>query len=261
MKQAKRRHGMAFYIIEVFVFAIEFMLGVNAAFLVDQSISIVAEHMLAGTGLAPFADLITLVASLAVGFCFVAGGMWTFTGFMTSLEDAQAYQREYATRKWPTVMVWALLVAVVALDATTLAFRAAFFAEKGATALFAFFAILIFLPPILGPLVHVLEHTPRVRRLSKIRQFAETLEVDDAETVVKQMDPDLRSRLLAGDTEAVEEHYARVAAQRQAARQYELQKVHEREEKRAHAARGLPFFAKGRQSDQARLRRPNNERA
>ncbi len=71
-------------------------------------------------------------------------------------------------------------------------FRAPYFAEKGALALFAFFVILIFLPPILGPSIHVLEHTPRDRRPARARQDA----------------ADLRSRWLNGDVSALQDYYA-----------------------------------------------------
>lgn len=235
-----KRRSLAFYVVGVFTFAIEFMLGVNAAFLVDQSVRIVTENMLTGTPIAPLAGVITLIASLAVGFCFVFGGMWVFGGFMDSLGDAEAYEDEYGTRAWPRMMVWALFVAVIALDFTTLLFRAAFFAEKGAIALFAFFVILILMPPVLGPLIHVLENTPRGRRLNKARRQAEALEIDDVTRVVEAMDPDLRSRWLDGDASALQAHYDRVDEQRQDAFDYEQQKIKERDKKKQQSRRGLP---------------------
>lgn len=239
-QKSKKRHSLAFYVVGIFTFAIEFMLGVNAAFLVDQSVRIVTENMLAGTPIAPLAGVITLIASLAVGFCFVFGGMWVFGGFMDSLADAEAYEDENGTNKWPRTMVWLLFIAVIALDFTTLLFRATFFAEKGANALFAFFVILIFMPPVLGPLIHVLEHTPRGRRLNKARRQAEALEIDDVTRVVETMDPDLRSRWLNGDEGALQEHYDRVAVQRQEAYDYEQQKIKERDAKKHRANQPLP---------------------
>jgi hypothetical protein len=247
-KKAKRQHGTAFYVIGVFTFAIESMLGINAAFLVDQSVAIVARNMLDGTPLALLSGLITLVISLAVGFSFVAGGMWTFSGFMESLDDARAYRDEYGTNQWPVIMVWALVVAVIVLDFTTLMFRAAFFAEKGALALLAFFIVLIFLPPILGALVHVLENTPRDRRLSKARQYAEQLEGDSATTLVEEMDEDLRSRWLSGDVTAVQEHYNRVDAMREENRLYEESVMRAKQEKQAQTRRGLPFVGPQKKS-------------
>jgi hypothetical protein len=256
-KKVKKRHGMAFYVIGLFTFAIEFMLGVNAAFLVDQSISIVTRNMLSGTFLAPLASVITLITSLAVGFCFVFGGMWVFAGFMDSLDDAKAYIEAYGSGRWPVVMVWALMVAVVALDFTTLLFRASYFAEKGAGPLFAFFLILIFMPPVLGPLIHVLENTPRDRKLSKARRHAEDLETDDMTSLVEIMDSDLRSRWLDGDSSAIEEHHARVEAQRQEAYEYEQRKIREREEKRRNKNRPL---ASASLAQQARLGSQNDQR-
>jgi hypothetical protein len=251
-KKTKRQHGAAFYVIGVFTFAIESMLGINAAFLVDQSIAIVARNMLEGTFLAPLASFVTLIVSLAVGFSFVAGGMWTFSGFMESLDDARAYRDTYGTNHWPVIMVWALVVAVIILDFTTLMFRAAFFAEKGASALLAFFVVLIFLPPILGALVHVLENTPRDRRLSKARQYAEQLEGDSVAGLVETMDEDLRSRWLSGDVAAVDEHYQRVDSIREDARLYEEAQMLAREEQK----RAKQEQKRAKQEQKAQSQRP-----
>jgi hypothetical protein len=239
-KKVKKKHGLAYYVVLLFTLAIELMLGINAAFLVSQSVSIVARNMLDGTAFAGLAPLIALFCSLAVGACFVMGGMWTYAGFIDSLEDAKAYVQEYGTWNWPVWLIWAAFLAIIALDFTTLAFRAVYFAQRGETALLGFFIVLILLPPILGPLIHVLEHTPRDRRLSKVRQFAEALETDDMETVVQTMDPDLRSRMLNGDQSAIQEHYNRVDAMRAENAAYEQQKIQEREEKRKHSR--APLF-------------------
>lgn len=238
-KKAKKRHGFAYYVVGLFTLAIEFMLGVNAAFLVDQSVVIVADNMLAGTMFAPLASFIALFASLAVGLCFVMGGLWTFGGFIDSLDDARAYVAEYGTSSWPVVMVWALFLGIIALDFTTLGFRAAYFTARGETSLLAFFVILILLPPVLGPLLHVLEHTPRDRRLSKVRQFAEALETDDMEYNIGIMDADLRTRLLNGDKTALNEHYERVRAAELDDQAYEQQKIQERKGKQKQANRPL----------------------
>lgn len=245
-KKARKRHGFAYYIVGLFTLAIEFMLGVNAAFLVDQSVIIVADNMLAGTVFASLASFIALFASLAVGLCFVMGGLWTFGGFIDSLDDARAYCETYGTRGWPVVMVWALFLGIIALDFTTLGFRAAYFAARGETSLLAFFVILILLPPILGPLLHVLEHTPRDRRLSKVRQFAEALETDDMEYNIRVMEPDLRTRLLNGDATALNEHYDRIRAAELDDQAYEQQKIQERKAKQRQARRPLALaFRRG----------------
>jgi hypothetical protein len=239
-REGAKQHGMAFYVIGAFTFAIEFMLGVNAAFLIDQSVRIVAQNMLAGTPLAPLGAMITLVASLLVGFAFVCGGMWVFNGFMDALSDAEDYEDEHGTSwAWPRAMVWALFVAIIAVDFTTLLFRAAYFAEKGAQALFAFFVILIFVPPVLGALIHVLENTSRGRRLNRARRQAETREVGEVTNAVETMDPDLLSRWLSGNTSALQEHYDRVNQQRQASFEYEQQKIKARDEKKQQSKRPL----------------------
>jgi hypothetical protein len=266
-KKAKKQHGAAFYVIGVFTFAIEFMLGVNAAFLVDQSVTIVVSNMLAGTFLAPLASLITLIVSLAVGFSFVAGGMWTFTGFMDSLKDAQAYAEHNGMDgwfRWPVVAIWGLGLAVILLDLSTLMFRASYFAAKGGEALFWFFLILIPLPFLLGLIVYVLENTPRDRRLSKARQFAEQLEGDTVTGLVEEMDEDLRSRWLSGDTTAVQEHYTRVEEMREDNRLYEESQMQSREErkrekeaKRTKANQPLPTSGAPRPKRLAAL--PNNQ--
>jgi hypothetical protein len=228
--KVKKSHGAAFYVIGTFTLAIESMLGINAAFLVDQSIAIVAKNMLDGTPLASLASIIPLLVSLAVGFCFVAGGLWAFSGFMDSLDDARAYIEEYDSGKWPVRLVWALIIAIVALDLTTLVFRAAYFAEKGAAALLFFFLILIFLPPILGSLVHVLENTPRERQLAKVRTNAVVQESQRAAHILEAMDADLQTRWINGDRDgACKEHYERVEADLKEERLYKQQQQEAKE--------------------------------
>ncbi len=239
-KQHKKRHTLAYYVVALFTLAIELMLGINAAFLVFQSVSIVANNMLAGTSFMAIAPLIALFCSLAVGACFVLGGMWTYAGFIDSLEDAKAYIREYGAVVWPVLLVWLAFLSIIALDFTTLAFRAYYFAQRGETALLGFFVVLIILPPIMGPLIHVLENTPRDRRLAKVRHYAESLETDDMEHVVRSMDPDLRSRMLNGDQSAIQEHYHRVDALRAENAAYEQQKIQERDSKQRNHQRPLP---------------------
>lgn len=252
-EKAKRRHGIAFYVIGTFTFAIESMLGLNAAFLIYQNVSIVADNMLHGTFLAPLSLIIALIISLAIGFCFIFGGMWVFGGFMDSLEDVKAYQKAYKTKKWPEYMVWALMSSVVALDLTTLLFRATYFAEKGAMALFAFFVILILLPPLLGSLMYVLEHTPQARRLAKSREFAEALESDDIEHLVQTIDPDLRSRWLHGDTSVIEEHQRRLEARQ--AEQLQIEQAEEADRAQGQAAKNRPL-ATASLADQAEIGSP-----
>ncbi len=248
-KPASKRHSFAYYVVGLFTLAIEFMLGVNAAFLVDQSVIIVANNMLAGTFLATLAPFIALLASLAVGLCFVMGGLWTFSGFIDSLEDAKAYCTEYAAGWWPVAMVWFLFVGIIVLDFTTLAFRAVYFSARGESSLLAFFVVLILLPPVLGPLLHVLEHTPRDRRLAKVRQYAEAIETDDVELAIREMNPALRTRLLNGDQSAFTDYYAQAQQEQEMYESAERQKLYEREAKRQRARRPLSSASLPQQAD------------
>jgi signal transduction histidine kinase len=230
--KAKKRHSLAWHVIGLFTLAVEGMLGINAAFLVHQSVVIVADNMLMGTFLAPLALIITLIISLSVGFCFIAAGVWMFSGFMNSLDDARAYSKHFGAKRWPVMMVWSFALAVLALDFTTLAFRASYFAEKGAIALFVFFVILIFMPFILGLLMHVLENTPRDRRLAKAKYVAQAIEMDDVTNAVQEMDDDVRRMWLNGDTEeALQEHKRRIEARLQEQIDYEEAQRAEQEEK------------------------------
>ncbi len=228
--KAKRHHGFAFYVVGAFAFAIETMLGINVAFLVDQSLSIVTHNMLDGTFLAGLAPIIALIVALAVGFLFVFGGMWTFAGFMDSLDDARAYATRYTTWEWPVYLVWAMIVAVLLLDYTTLLFRAAYFGDKGAAALFWFFIILILMPPILGCLLHVLENTPRERRQVKAERNIEQLDADAHEYALQTMPDHLRTKYLDGDTGALDLHYQSLQEITEDARQRELDAMAARDE-------------------------------
>lgn len=238
-KPARKKHGFAYYVVGLFTLAIELMLGVNAAFLVDQSVRVVSDNMLEGTPLAGGSSFIALIVSLGVGFCFIWGGLWTFSGFIDSLEDARAYVRHYRTNKWPVAAVWGLYIGIIAIDFATLFFRASYFAAKGETPLMAFFVVLILLPPVLGPLLHVLENTPRDRRLARVRQYAEAVAVDDIETAVKDMNPALRTRLLSGDGTALRDYYAQAQQQEEMYESRERQKLQGDEAQRDYAQRPL----------------------
>lgn len=220
-----KQHSAAFWMIWIFTLAIELMLGINAAFLLDQSLLIVANNMLADTPLAPLGGLIALIVALLAGLAVVLGGIWTFTSFIDSLDSANAYHEHYGSKvPWATVLVCVLEGAIIGIDFTTLCFRATYFAERGAIWLFIFFIILIILPPILGPLLHVLENAPRDRRLALAYRQAEQLEATDLASAIEAMDPDLRTRYLNGDQDAISEHYER-ARTREENYQYEQQQI------------------------------------
>jgi hypothetical protein len=227
-------HGLSWYVIGIFSFAIEAMLGINSAFLVHENMHVVSQQLLTETFLSPFAATIALVISLAFGACLVAGGMWMFTGFLDSLDDARAYGDHYgASWQWPVLLVFFVAASIILLDLATLMFRAAFFAEKGAVWLLVFFAVLIPVPAILGVLMHVLEQTPRDRRLAKAHQYASSLEVADVTAAIQAMDADLRSRYLEGDDDALKEHYQRVETMRQEGAAYEQARIEQRKQKQA----------------------------
>lgn len=240
-QKRKKKHGIAYIIILIFTMAIEAMLGINAAFLVDQSLLIVMQNMLSGTPFAGLAALLALAVSLVVGFCLMLGGMWTFSGFMDTLEDAKAFTVEYGTHlPWPVTVVWLLAAAVIGIDFTTLFFRSAYFSAKGETSLFWFFVILIFTPFVLGALIHVIEHTPNNRKEARVRHYAESVNSDRLEEAVQRMDPDLLDRLVSGDRDgAIAEHYQRVEQMRQDNQAFEQERMAERSQKQQKRSR--PF--------------------
>lgn len=214
--KAKRlKHGPIYWIILLFVFAIEAMLGINAAFLVHESASIVVTNLLAGTPFAGLQVMVILVISLAFGVCLMCGGMWVFGWFKDSLEDARAYVEETGESQWNVQRLHLIKWAIYAIDLTTLLFRSSYFAQEGAIALMTFFVILIFLPGPLGSMLYVHEHTPRDRRMSRARQKAEIRVSQDAERAVDYMDPDLLARWVEGDETAYQEHLGRVESLRQ----------------------------------------------
>lgn len=229
----KKKHGLAFIIISIFTLAIEMMLGINAAFLVDQSVQIVADNMLGATFLAGLAAIIALVISLAVGSALILGGQWTFSGFLDSLDDARAYQDEYKTAwPWPEISQWGLVALIVGVDFTTLFFRAAYFAAKGEQALFWFFVLLIFAPFLLGAIVHVIENTPHDRRVVKVARQASAIETDRLEHAVQSMDDDLRSRWVNASNQdernqVMDEHYSRTSSYHDSTQQIEAGKSQE----------------------------------
>lgn len=238
-QKAKKHHGFAFYIVGLFTLAIEIMLGVNAAFLADQSLLIVCKNMLDGTQLAFLSQIIALIGSLFVGASLMLGGMWTFGGFIDSLDDARAYIRHYGTSNWPIWLLWLAFIAIIGIDITTLLFRQSYFASRGESALMGFFVILIFLPPVLGPLLHVLENTPRDRRLAKVRRQAEAIETEDTIEAVQSMPAEMRRRLLEGDTSAFTDYYAQAQIEQEDAQAYEQAVIAERARRQAEAERGF----------------------
>lgn len=224
-----KKHGNAYYAAMIFAMVIEFALGTNAAFLMYQNFKVTVYSMLSNE---VWASILTIILAFAFGAGVFAGGMWTFAGFIDNIEDAKAYREEYGTTYWPESLIWAGLFLVVGLDFTTLLFRVAFFNEKGATALFAFFCVLIVLPPVLGPLIHVLEHTPRDRGKVKARDYASRIDSQRIMTAVQNMDDDLRTRYLEDhDESAITEHYERVASERQSNYEFEQGRIAERQAK------------------------------
>lgn len=249
-RKARKHHSAAYYVIGTITFAVEVMLGINAAFLIDQSVSIVARNMLDGTPIASLATGIALILSIILSVGFAAWGFWTFGGFMDTLKDVQAYQEEYGTRSWPVVLVWASAVLIILIDCATLFFRAAYFAERGEGALLVFFAAIIIIPFPLGCLMYVIEHTPRKRQLAKMRQFASSVEISALDTVIQEMDDDLRSRWLADDATALQEHYDRIAAAQEEDRLYSQGLIEERQRGKEEEQRPLLTASLANEADQ-----------
>lgn len=243
--KARKKHGTAYYAVMMFTSAIEFALGTNAGYLMYQNFTITLYGMLHNE---LGASALTTILAFVFGSAIFVGGMWTFAGFIDNLEDARAYREAYGTATWPVALIWTGLFLVMALDFTTLLFRLTFFNEKGALSLFAFFCVLIILPPVLGPLIHVLEHTPRERRLAKVRNYVEQLDTDEIERVAREMDADLRTRWLNGDATARTEHYDRVQALRDEAYDQEQATIQERERKKAEKNRPLPLDSRRKQA-------------
>lgn len=240
-KAKKLKHGPIYWIILLFVFAIEAMLGINAAFLVHESAAVVVTNLLVGTPFAGLEVVVILVISLAFGVCLMCGGMWVFGWFKDSLEDAKAYVEETGESEWNVRRLHLIKWAIYGIDITTLLFRSSYFDEKGLLPLMAFFVILIFLPGPLGSMLYVHEHTPRDRRMSRARQKAEIRVSQDAERAVDYMDPDLLARWVEGDETAYQEHLDRVETQRQEGYDREQAAMNARDKKQKDAHRPLPL--------------------
>lgn len=248
-QKAKKHHSVGYYVFWWMCFIIEVLLGINVAFLVDVNLQVVAVHMmegvtLLGMSLEPVAITVAFVISLAVAACFMMGGMWTFSDFLDSYRDAEEYERAEGTSwPWPRLLMVAFLLVVMALDFFTLQFRATYFASTGETALFAFFCVLIVMPFLLGCLIHVIENTPRDRRLTKAYNYAQQVATGDEERAVQYMTAGERDMYLSGNRDdAMASYYARtgqlsaertrVEEERQADRQQRLAERAETRERR-----------------------------
>src|SRR6266849_3564873 len=69
--KAKRKRGPVYWSIFLFVAVIEAMLGINAAFLVHESVVIVIDNLLVGTPVQGASAVITLTISLVFGACLI----------------------------------------------------------------------------------------------------------------------------------------------------------------------------------------------
>lgn len=236
----RKKHTGAYYAAMVFTCVIEFALGTNAAFLMYQNFKVTVYSMIS---MELWANVVTIILAFAFGAGVFAGGMWTFAGFIDNLDDAKAYKNHYHSNGWPISLIWAGLLLVVVLDFTTLMFRVAYFNEKGALSLFAFFCVLIVLPPVLGPLIHVLENTPRNRREAKIRQYAERLDIDGQEKAIRDMSPALRAKALSNDprevNQAFQEYYQGIDDEKSAQYAAEGEKIRIRQEGEARKNQGF----------------------
>ena len=81
--KAKKHHNFAYYVMQWFCLIIEVILGLNVAFLINENLQIVTQHMMVGVSLFGLilnglAITVAFLISIAVAVCFTLGGMWTF---------------------------------------------------------------------------------------------------------------------------------------------------------------------------------------
>jgi len=231
-KYRERRYPLAYWIIGLFTLAIEIMLGINAAFLVDSVLQVMIDNMLSGTQWSALSPTIALLLGLGFGFCLTVGGLWTFAGFVDNMEDAKAYIDASGASWFSMAALIGLAVLIMGLDLFTLFFRMDYFKEHGATPLFWFFVILIPMPMLLGYLMYVLSNVPQYRYEARAKAAATRLSTADLQHAIENMDPDLRNRFANDDKTALTEHYERIETARTADREREREKLQVKEDKK-----------------------------
>src|SRR6266487_1965666 len=139
---ARRKHGFAYYVIGLFTLALEAMLGINAAFLANQSVSFVVRDLLTNTGWEGLAPVISVIVSVTFGVSLMLAGLWTFSGYLTTWKKAKAYHKKYTKRAWPESLCITVVLGIMGLDYATLGFRSTYFAKQGESSLMLFFGIM-----------------------------------------------------------------------------------------------------------------------
>jgi hypothetical protein len=233
----KRKHNIAYYVIGLFTLALEAMLGINAAFLANQSVGFVIRDLLESTGWASLAPVISVFVSAGFGASLMCAGLWTFSGYLTTWKKAKAYRKKYAKWDWPQLLCITVVVGIMGLDYATLGFRSTYFGKQGEGSLMLFFGIMIPLVWILGLFMHMVDHAPREARLAEVTQEAEAIDTDHLERAIRGMDPDLLHRYLsqnpAESEAAIQEYYDQQHTLREAGQQIETQAMSERDQRNA----------------------------
>jgi len=188
--------NMAKWFAFVFALLIEVLLGVNAFFLVNVSTEIIFTEF----------PILALLVSALFGIGLFLGGMWVFMFAEYSYKACRAYTIAHNTWPWREVIVYLLIVGVIGLDLTSLAFRRAYLNNRGADWLFWFFVILALLPPLIGVLVHVFVNKPVEYRYGEAYDSIHQQTIDELVDVMPGMPLDKKLRYLNGDPDALREH-------------------------------------------------------
>ncbi len=240
-RRKKRKHVVAYYPIIAVTCAIEFLLALSAAFLIDDSVQLTAHKLLEGIAPDLVGKVLAGLLSFVLGVCFMIAGIWTFSGFMKTLYDFIAWAKARKVQ-WPIALPWTIAGAIVILDWVSLGFRAQFLSNKGEIWLLVFFVLL---PPLvwgLGVFMYILETIPEDQRLANLRQDLEQVHIDELESAALDMDPELLSEWMNDDPAAITTHYERVKREREEARQQELDAIAQRDaEKQESKPKPLPL--------------------
>jgi hypothetical protein len=216
-----RKHVAAYYPVMAVTIAIEFLLALSAAFLIDGTVVLICRNLLDGLAADLLSQVIAAALSLILGVCFMVAGIWTFSGFMRTKYDFVAWAKRY-NADWAAYLPHAIAGAIVALDWVTLGYRAAFLSSRGEAWLLAFFALL---PPLvwgLGIFIYIAETIPEDQQLANLRQELEQVHVGELKEAAYDMDPEELSRWMGEDADAITDYHARTAQEREEARQREL---------------------------------------
>ena len=189
-------HNASFFKWVAFLFAcvIEFLLGVNVFNLVQVSTQAAIPDI-------PYiAPIVALIAGIAMFF----GGVFVFLGSGYAHKAARDYTTYYGVIAWREFIVKALVVAIVALDITSLAFRMQNLKTDNPIPLLVFFVILALLPPVLGVIVDVFVNRPVKSRLADTIQNVKINTADELGMMLHGMPLSMRLQFLQGDQSVIE---------------------------------------------------------